>query len=560
MNFFLYCCLHGGITMGFNIRYLDLKRKIRDARMWAIQGITEAGSGHPGASFSAAEIMGILYFRRMRHDPSNPDWSERDYFINSKAHSAPGFYSALAVAGYFLPDELRTLRQLGSRLQGHPVRYSEHQKQHSVPGIEYSGGSEGIGLSVGIGIALAKKLEGKKNRVFVLIGDGESNEGQIWEASMAAGKFKLDNLVTILDRNKIQQDGFTEEIMPLDPVRDKWAAFNWNVVEVNGHKIEQIIDALSRVERVEDKPSIIIANTTKGKGIKHMANNPQWHGKAPPKKHVPILLEELQSEILIAPSIIAGEPENYEEKVRRAERAGADLIHLDIMDGKFVPTTSFFADTIKHLRKISSIPFDAHLMIEKPINHVEDYIDAGCDIITVHVEACSEAEFVEINKMILKAGISPGIAINPGTQFPSWIIEHLDNIDIMIIMSVNPGFAGQKFIPDTLDKMAEIVKTLKSNNYKGFIEADGGIDAATLQQVFDAGARIMVAGNAVYGSPDINSNIIQLRHKANVAIETKLLELATINDMRSDWIKSRKNMLIPLAKELSIEEDLHAIK
>jgi pentose-5-phosphate-3-epimerase len=162
--------------------------------------------------------------------------------------------------------------------------------------------------------------------------------------------------------------------------------------------------------------------------------------------------------------------------------------------------------------------------------------------------------------MLLKAGISPGVAINPGTKFPSWIIEHLDNIDVMIIMSVNPGFAGQKFIPEALDKMAEVVKTLKSNNYKGFIEADGGIDATTLQQVFDAGARIMVAGNAVYGSADINSNIIQLRHKANVAIETKLLELATINDMRSDWINSRKNMLIPLAKELSIEEDLHAIK
>ena len=136
------------------------------------------------------EIMGTLYFRRMKHDPANPGWSERDYFINSKAHSAPGFYSALAVAGYFQPEELKTLRQLGSRLQGHPVRHSEHQKHHSVPGIEYSGGSEGIGLSVGIGIALAKKLDGMKNRVFVLIGDGESNEGQIWEASMAVGKFR----------------------------------------------------------------------------------------------------------------------------------------------------------------------------------------------------------------------------------------------------------------------------------------------------------------------------------------------------------------------------------
>ncbi|MEM3094884.1 MAG: hypothetical protein QXX64_04520, partial [Nitrososphaera sp.] len=148
--------------MGFNMRYLDLKRRIRDVRMWAIQGIAEAGSGHPGASFSAAEIMGTLYFRKMRHDPSNPSWEERDYFINSKAHSAPGFYSTLAVAGYFAPEEVKTLRKLGSRLQGHPVRYSDHQKHHSVPGVEYSGGSEGIGLSVGIGIALANKLDGKK--------------------------------------------------------------------------------------------------------------------------------------------------------------------------------------------------------------------------------------------------------------------------------------------------------------------------------------------------------------------------------------------------------------
>ena len=247
------------------MRYLELNRKVRDVRMLAIQGIAEAGSGHPGASFSAAEIMGVLYFHKMKHKPSDPLWEGRDYFVNSKAHSAPGFYAALATAGYIDTKEIKTLRKLGSRLQGHPVRYSERQKDHSFPGIEYSGGSEGIGLSVSIGFALAKKRDGQKNRVYTLIGDGESNEGQIWEAAMAASKFKLDNLVAILDRNKIQQDGFTEEIMPLDPVRDKWAAFNWNVVEVNGHKIEQIIDALSRVERVEDKPSIIIANTTKGK-------------------------------------------------------------------------------------------------------------------------------------------------------------------------------------------------------------------------------------------------------------------------------------------------------
>jgi len=236
--------------MAFNMRYLDLKRKIRDIRMLAIQGIAEAGSGHPGASFSAAEIMGTLYFRKMRHNPSEPGWNERDYFVNSKAHSAPGYYATLAIAGYFPTEEIKTLRKIGARLQGHPVRYSQHQKHHSVPGVEYSGGSEGIGLSVSIGIAIANKLDGKKNRVYTLLGDGESNEGQIWEAAMAAPKFKLDNLVAILDRNRIQQDGFTEDVMPLDPLRDKWVAFNWNVIEIDGHKVEQIIDALNRANQI----------------------------------------------------------------------------------------------------------------------------------------------------------------------------------------------------------------------------------------------------------------------------------------------------------------------
>ena len=179
--------------MNFNMRYLDLKRKIRDVRMLAIQGIAEAGSGHPGASFSAAEVMGTIYFRKMKHDPSKPDWKERDYFVNSKAHSAPGYYATLAVAGYFATDEIKTLRRIGSRLQGHPVRYSEQQKQHSIPGVEYSGGSEGIGLSVSIGIAIANKLDSKNNRVYALIGDGESNEGQVWEAAMAASSCAISN-------------------------------------------------------------------------------------------------------------------------------------------------------------------------------------------------------------------------------------------------------------------------------------------------------------------------------------------------------------------------------
>jgi transketolase len=547
-------------NMAFNMRYLDLKRKIRDIRMLAIQGIAEAGSGHPGASFSAAEIMGTLYFRKMRHNPSEPDWNERDYFINSKAHSAPGYYATLAIAGYFPTEEIKTLRKIGARLQGHPVRYSEHQKHHSVPGVEYSGGSEGIGLSVSIGIAIANKLDGKKNLVYTLLGDGESNEGQIWEAAMAAPKFKLDNLVAILDRNRIQQDGFTEDVMPLDPLRDKWLAFNWNVIEIDGHKVEQIFDALNRASQIEDKPTLLVANTIKGNGIKHMTNNPQWHGKAPPRKHTPVLLQELESECLIAPSIIAGERENYEEKVRKAERGGADIIHLDVMDGRFVPNTTFFADTVRKLRRITSLPFDVHLMIEDPLKHVQDYIDARCDIITVHVETCNENEYVTIQEKLLNSGISPGVAINPSTDLPDWIYSHTEDIDVVIIMSVNPGFAGQKFIPEVLPKMIKTSRKLREHGFKGYIEADGGIDATNLQQVYDSGAQILVAGSAVYGSSDIHGAIIQLRHKANVALEKRLIEHATNIGIRSDWMKIRKHILIPLASELEIEGELHAIE
>jgi transketolase len=546
--------------MGFNMRYLELKRQIREVRMLAIQGIAEAGSGHPGASFSAAEIMGTLYFRKMNHDPKRPDWQDRDYFINSKAHSAPGFYSTLAVAGYFPPDEIRTLRKLGSRLQGHPVRYSDHQKNHSVPGIEYSGGSEGIGLSVGIGIALASRLDNKRSRVYVLIGDGESNEGQIWEASMAAAKFKLDNIVAILDRNRIQQDGFTEDVMPLDPTKDKWAAFNWQVFEVDGHRVEQLMDALTKAEEIRDKPVMIIANTVKGSGIRHMANNPQWHGKAPSKKQLPVLIEELESECLIAPSIIAGAKENYEEKIKKVEREGIELIHLDVMDGKFVPNSTFLADTIKKLRRATSLPFDAHLMIEKPLEHIDEYIDARCDIVTVHVEACNEDEFVQIKDKLLAAGISPGVAINPRTAFPEWLDPYLKDIDVVNVMSVNPGASGQKFMPEVLPKMIALNKNLREKGFCGYIEADGGIDAVTLQQVYDAGARIFVAGSAVYGNSDIHSAIIELRHEAAVALERKLLDHATRLGVRKEWLNARKHILIPYATRLGIKGELHAIE
>jgi transketolase len=343
-------------------------------------------------------------------------------------------------------------------------------------------------------------------------------------------------------------------------VRDKWAAFNWSTEEVNGHNVEQIIDAFNKTNQVKDRPSIIIANTIKGNGIKHMTNNPQWHGKAPPRKHTPLLLEELENECLIAPSIIAGEPENYEDKIRKAERGGADMIHLDIMDGKFVNNTTMSAETIKKLRHITSLPFDAHLMIEKPLRHIDKFIEARCDIITVHAETCNEDEFVEIAERLLQNGISPGIAINPSTDLPYWFYSHLEKIDVLIVMSVNPGFSGQQFLPEVLQKMTVINRKLTEHGYKGYIEADGGIDSRTLQQVYDAGAKIVVTGNAVYGSSDIHSAIIQLKHKANVALEKRLLTRSTGLGIRQDWIKARRHILIPLANELGIEEELNATK
>ena len=525
-------------------RYLSLKNKIKEARTLALIGIAEAGSGHPGASFSAAEIMGSLYFQIMQFDIANPFLQSRDYFINSKAHSAPGYYAVLSIAGSFPKEEITTLRKLNSRLQGHPVRYSDLQKHHSVPGIEYSGGSEGIGLSISVGIGLANKLDNKNSMVYCLLGDGEINEGQIWEAAMSAAKFKLDNIVAILDRNKIQQDGFSDDIMPLDPVKEKWLSFNWNVVEVNGHKLEQIIDALKT--RSMGKPKIIIANTVKGNGIKHMANNPQWHGRAPSKKHLPLLIKELEGEYMIAPSIIAGnsDKESFESKIETVEKFGADMIHLDVMDGKFVPNSTFFYDTIKNLRGISKLPFDTHLMINNPYEVIDSYIDAGCDILTTHVEAFdNEKEFEKINDKILSSGVSPGLAVNPDTELPNWLYNYLDRLDVIIIMSVNPGFAGQKFIPSVLPKMKNLIPDLKRNGYRGYFEADGGIDLSTISSCFEAGCRIFVMGNAIFGSDNIIEAIKNTRFLLNSTLEKELLMESESFDIKEDWIKNRKDIL-----------------
>jgi transketolase len=199
-------------------------------------------------------------------------------------------------------------------------------------------------------------------------------------------------------------------------------------------------------------------------------------------------------------------------------------------------------------------------MIEEPVDHIQEYIDARCDIITVHAETCTEESFSKITSELLKNGISPGIAINPSTNIPGWLYDHLPEIDVIIVMSVNPGSAGQKFIPDVLGKMRTINQELREHNFIGYLEADGGIDSMTLRDVYDAGARIMVAGSAVYGSSDINGAIIQLKHTANVALERTLLENATQIGTRLDWLKARKHILIPFASELGIEEEIHAIK
>ncbi|MGN6708269.1 MAG: ribulose-phosphate 3-epimerase [Candidatus Nitrosocosmicus sp.] len=527
-------------------RFLNLKNKIKEARTLALIGITEAGSGHPGASFSAAEIMGSLYFQIMRYNMADPFSQNRDYFVNSKAHSAPGYYAVLSLSGSFPKEEIKTLRKLNSRLQGHPVRYSELQKHHSVPGIEYSGGSEGIGLSVSVGIGLANKLDNKNSMVYCLLGDGEINEGQIWEAAMAAAKYKLDNIVAILDRNKIQQDGFSDDIMPLDPVKEKWLSFNWDVIEINGHKIEQLIPALKT--RHLGKPQIIIANTVKGNGIKHMANNPQWHGRAPSKKHLPLLVKELEGEYMISPSIIAGTngmaTDSYESKIEMVEKFGADMIHLDVMDGRFVPNMTFFDDTIRNLRGITNLPFDTHLMIDNPYDVLDSYIDAGCDVITVHAEVCKdEKDFEKINDKLVSSGVSPGLAINPDTQLPRWIYNYLDCLDVMIIMSVNPGFAGQKFIPSVLSKMKTLIPDLRNNGYKGYFEADGGVDLATISSCYEAGCRIFVMGNAIFGSGDIIESIKNTKFLLNTILEKELLIESESLGIREDWIKNRKDIL-----------------
>jgi transketolase len=265
----------------------DLKAISSQVRQDILEMLSEAGSGHPGGSLSAVELVVALYFVKMIHDPLNPKWADRDRFLLSKGHAAPLLYAVLAECGYFPKAELKTLRKLGSRLQGHP-------DPTKLPGVEIPGGPEGIGLSEGVGMALAGKLDHKNYRVYVLMGDGELNEGEVWEAAMAAAKYKLDNLTAIVDRNGVQQDGLTEQIMPIEPVANKWRAFNWNVLEIDGYDFGQILDAFNQAALVKNKPTVIVAYTTKGKGVDFMEWQSEYHGKVPDKQTVQKVIEELK--------------------------------------------------------------------------------------------------------------------------------------------------------------------------------------------------------------------------------------------------------------------------
>ncbi|MHB8104462.1 MAG: transketolase [Dehalococcoidales bacterium] len=264
----------------------DLAVVCKRLRRDIVTMIAKAGSGHPGGSLSAVEIVTTLYWKVLRHKPTDPTWNGRDRFVLSKGHAAPVLYAALAECGYFPKSELATLRQLGSHLQGHADRTS-------TPGIEMSSGSLGQGLSFAVGAALAGRLDKQSWRVYALLSDGECDEGQTWEAAMSAGMFKVDNLTAIVDNNGIQLSGFNKDIMNLDPLNKKFDAFGWQVIEVNGHNIPQLLDGYKKAQQIKGQPTVIIAHTIKGKGVSFMENNVEFHGKAPNAEQLEKALKEL---------------------------------------------------------------------------------------------------------------------------------------------------------------------------------------------------------------------------------------------------------------------------
>lgn len=254
---------------------LELEKKAVEIRKDVLKMLMIARSGHTGGSLSVVEILIALYYYKLKNDPSNPEWKERDRFLLSKGHACPALYAVLAHKGYFSKDLLWTLRRLGSLLQGHP--------QVGLSGLEISSGSLGQGLSIADGIALASRMDGLNIRVYCLMGDGETNEGQVWEAAMTAAHYKLDNVCGIIDYNKLQIDGFCCEIKDPGAYKHKWQAFGWNTIEVDGHDIKGLMDAFDEAEGVKGRPTMIIAHTIKGKGVSFIENKVEWHGIAPKK-------------------------------------------------------------------------------------------------------------------------------------------------------------------------------------------------------------------------------------------------------------------------------------
>jgi transketolase len=264
----------------------ELEKTATEVRKDILKMIFAAGSGHPAGSLSVADILVALYFQVMNHDPKKPFWPERDRFILSNGHTCPALYAVLAKAGYFKPKELKNLRKLGSILQGHPERLR-------LPGIETSSGPLGEGLAQAVGMALAAQLDQARFRVFCLTSDAEHQEGNHWEAVMVAAKYKLANLTLFVDRNQIETSGLTEEVMPLNPLKEKYLAFNWNVLEVDGHNFREIVNAVESARSYYEGPTVIIARTIAGKGVSFMEGDYRWHSKAPNKDELKRALREL---------------------------------------------------------------------------------------------------------------------------------------------------------------------------------------------------------------------------------------------------------------------------
>ncbi len=264
----------------------QLQEKAKEVRKGIIEAVYSNKSGHPGGSLSIADIMTVLYFNQMNIDEKNPKWEDRDRLVLSKGHCSPALYSCLANRGFFDVEKLKTFRNINSNLQGHP-------DMNKVPGVDISSGSLGQGLSCANGMAIAGKMDNKNYRVYCILGDGEIEEGQVWEAAMASNKYKLDNLCVIVDNNNLQVDGTIEEVMSSYPIDEKFKSFGFQVINIDGHNIQEIIDAFDVAKNVKDKPTCIIAKTIKGKGVSYMENDVKWHGIAPNEEQYQLAMKEL---------------------------------------------------------------------------------------------------------------------------------------------------------------------------------------------------------------------------------------------------------------------------